>query len=352
MMTDPPSAPLYPRRHAPFRVHWNWYLLQQCNYGCSYCPEVEYKRTKTAPLPILNVSLDDWTRIWDRLFGLYGSALIRFAGGEPFIFPHFIDFLAMLTEHNAIDVTTNLSFDVDEFLRKVTPDALAISASYHPEHVSLGEFLGKLERLKREGFCVSAALVAYPTFLGSLKKTIEGFDRADIQLKLIPFRGKYQGRDYPLAYTQDEKDVMRLATQTRNTDGNVINAQWFREMVEKEEKRQEEIRAYNERRPDPSPPPAPVPESGNGKSAPPLCRMGENYAKIYADGTVRRCCCPGVPVMGRIMDKDFRLLDAAGPCDVPCLCWKPMKLGEYESRWETLWQGLVHRKHPLKTEGD
>ncbi|MBI3547466.1 MAG: radical SAM protein [Elusimicrobia bacterium] len=310
--------PLYPRRAAPFKVHWNWEIMLPCNFRCSYCV-VHNESAQFLQLPVA-----DWRRIWTRMFKLYGCSQVRFAGGEPTIYPDFINLVGMILEMHTVDITTNLSFDVEEWIKKVPCDGIAISGSLHLEHFKPEDFLRKLLILRERGNqLISASLVAYPPDIPRVEAIRDLFEKAGVLFKIIPFNGVYQGKRYPGGYTDEERRILGMQVEKSQDElGKTLNKQW---------------QDYANSKPD----------DKNFMGIP--CHMGEMYAKIYSDGTVRRCCHTGVEILGRITDPNLKLFDEPKPCTVlSCSCWKPMVAGRYEAKVDMLWQSANHPKFPVK----
>ncbi len=304
--------PLLPRRAPPYKVHWNWEIILPCNYRCRYCV-VHNESASFLTLPV-----EDWRKIWSRMFHLYGCCQVRFAGGEPTIYPGFIDLVAMILEMHTVDITTNLSFNAEEWIRKVPAQGIAISGSLHLDHVEPEEFLKKLLILRERGNqLISASLVAYPPTLHRVEPTREMFEKERVLFKIIPFNGVYEGKRYPMAYTDDERRILGMQVEKSKDElGKTLNKQW---------------QDYANAKPD----------DKNFLGIP--CHMGELYAKIYSDGTVRRCCHTGVDILGHITDENLRLYDDPRPCTVvACSCWKPMVSGRYEEKVGMLWQSADH----------
>lgn len=316
------KIPKYPRTLPPYRIHWNWDISFRCNYKCSYCEVI--KRDKE--FNYKSIDILRWREIWDRIFELYWSSHVRFSGGEPAIYPKFLDLLAMLLEKNTVDITTNLSFDFKEFLNKVPPDkGLSISASFHPEYNRMKPFLKKVKYLYHNGYPATISYVGFPPQLDRIpefKKTVEA---EGIYFKIIPFSGEFRGRSYPQSYSAGERTLLEeFAHDSEDEHLNEMNTRWYEHLVEKEEE--------------------PKKKNKMGHS----CQMGQMYAKIHPDGTVTRCCAGyhggDSGVLGNITDTGFRILDKPTPCkvDYQCPCFKAMVVGEEEDKWVPLWESLEH----------
>ncbi|MBU1125375.1 MAG: radical SAM protein, partial [Candidatus Omnitrophica bacterium] len=320
-----PTDVLYPKLDPPFRVHWNWELGLHCNYKCSYC-EV-WPKGKEGKLLIMEPA--EWKKIWGRMFEKYWCCHIRFSGGEPTIYPKFAELVSVLKSKHTVDITTNLSFDLKEFTKKVEPGGVSISASFHPEYNQIDDFLQKILSLHRNGYPSTIAYVAFPPHLGRLKDAKSLVEAEKVLFKIIPFKGEYQGRKYPDSYTPDEKALIEgMAKNSENSHLNDINSRWYDWNV----KRQDQERQKK------------------GK----LCRMGQMYAKILPDGLVVRCCAldkDGKPlgVIGHITDLNLRLWDEPVECFAQnCPCFKGMLVGFEEEKWVPLWEGPEHPVYKIE----
>ena len=321
--------PKYPRICSPYKVHWNWDISFKCNYKCSYCEVV--RRDEKFNTQIADI--DKWREVWDRIFDNYWCTHVRFSGGEPTIYPNFLSFLDMLLEKHTVDITTNLSFDLNKFLDKVKPGGLSISASFHPEFTDFETFFEKLKYLHFHGFPSTLSYVGYPPHLDKIPEYKKRLEDLHMYFKIIPFIGNYNGKRYPEAYDARERRLLEdFATDSKDEHLNDMNSRWVEWRVKKEEN--EEVRNTKIK---------------FGK----LCRMGQMYAKIHPDLTVTRCCegyhGQKSGIIGYLLDPDFKLFDEAEPCMVKCdcPCFKCM-LVEEEDKWEPLWESLNH--HTYKVE--
>lgn len=311
----------FPQPFPPYKVHWNWEITYQCNYQCSYC--YFWKIKKKHPY----IDIEKWVDIWKNIFNKYGSCHIRFSGGEPTVYPNFFDLVASLSEIHTIDITTNFSFNIDYLIKKINPEPLFISASFHPEFDNINDSLQKVLNLRQHGFRVSGiAYVAYPPLLQNLKEIMKITKKNNVEFKIIPFSGVFEGRVFPKGYSDAEKRLLKEAAE--NSVNKELNSQWLRWHVNKEESNNEEKKDEESSR---------------------LCRMGQMYARILPDGKVTRCCIPvneSDNKIGNIFDEDFELLDEPALCRVrveDCPCFKAMIVGK-EKSWLLHWKTP---KHPI-----
>jgi len=138
------------------------YLTFRCNQGCSHCINHIGKFTKRGEL-----MAEGWTKALNKID--FGSVPLTLGGGEPTMHPAFYDIVDGL--ETKIDLLTNLSFDTEEFIKKVNPDKFtksetefyhSIRASYHSEKMDRKELLGKAKRLQNAGFNIGIFGVRHP----------------------------------------------------------------------------------------------------------------------------------------------------------------------------------------------
>jgi len=300
-------GPRFPRQGPLTRVYWNWEVTYECNYQCSYCYFWKEERYRQAYPSVPTVR---WRQIWEAIFEDYGCGHIRFSGGEPFVYPDFIGLVSALAELHTVDVTTNLAFDVQRFLREVEPGGVTLSASFHPEFVALRDFLDSVRLLQERGFPTSIAYVAYPPHLADLERYKSEAEKCTL-FKIIPFHGEFEGKKYPAGYSPEQKKLLEgAAANTTNPSQKEINTQFLDRGA-----------------------------SQKGPSTEKSCHMGELYARILPSGEVTRCCHPDSGKLGSIFSPDLRLLDAPAPCAVEaCPCWKAMIVGRSEDKYSILWE--------------
>jgi len=289
---------------APYRVLFTWGMHYQCNYRCAYCnapkpekPDFNEKEQNR----VLYLGVEEWVQAWGNIYKKYGRCRIRLDGGEPSVYPSFIDLVAKVSRQHLLQINTNLSFNIESFIKVVRPDMVRIDASFHPEYTTLEDFLHKILTLNENGFKVVVSVVAYPPFLDKIKGYKQPFESRRIPFLIHPFSGEFNGKSYPCAYEMCEiskiysvDEASKLIMGWRKGEKNITK----------------------------------------GK----LCRMGQIYGRIYPSGDVYRCCAEGGMLkIGNILDHAFQLLDDALECgSESCPCWKCMIVCE-EERWTPLW---------------
>ncbi|MCX5796130.1 MAG: radical SAM protein [Elusimicrobia bacterium] len=300
------------------RLFLTWTIHHSCNYRCPYC----FITTGQKDVFLENSypGLDRLIAAWDRIYDRYGSCIIKFAGGEPFTYPDFMKLLERLGQRHFLDLSSNMYWDAEEFIRRVPQGAARIEPSFHPGfYRDMQEFAAKCRLLQSHGFMGSVHMVGYPPLLDKLIAAKDFFASQGLDSVLLPFRGRHQDKPYPDSYSDEEKRLLKVAIDA-TAPGHIheVNKRYFDWYVEKQDR---------------------LPEAKTR-----LCLHGAVYAKIQPDCSVVRCCTPVPPerrkefLVGNLLDPGFRLFDEARPCDLAaCSCWKPMLQGE-EQTWKPLWR--------------
>jgi len=258
-------------------INFEWNIIYACNFRCKYCffeGKLEEYRKRNVIL-----SVEDWVKIWKNIYNLYGRCSILITGGETFLYPDFINLMKEISQiHYLINISSNGSFDLNEVIGNFNPERISISLSFHPGFNTLEEIVQKKKMLDSKNFYSEFInLCCYPEFFDKIKKWIEYSAKEGVKLKLIPFVGEYNGKNYPDGYSNEEKNFLGM------------NDEWKNKVKTK------------------------------GK----LCKAGMKSAIIFPDGKVARCGQIGEKfLLGYIWDSNFRLLDKPLPCEkeyCPCL---------------------------------
>jgi len=262
---------------------FTWNIHYACNYRCPYCffegKWVEYGK-RNVYLPVA-----EWMKYWYSVYGKYGRSYMLITGGEPFAYPNFIDLIEELSSiHYPINISTNASGDLESFVKRIDPQRVSLSVSFQPYFENLEAFLEKVKFLKKHKFSGCINFVAYPPLLKDLDYYKAKFNSIGEKLKVIPFWGKFEGKEYPSAYTRSEKDAIGIGDS------------WFNSIRKKDS----------------------------------LCPAGHQSALVFPDGKVARCGQIGEKMLiGDFFDPEFKLMDGQSPCDAEfCPCDENKLFGE------------------------
>jgi MoaA/NifB/PqqE/SkfB family radical SAM enzyme len=202
---------------ATYDIEADWQLLNTCNYRCSYCffgPETLGSKLTTY------ADADAWRSSFDRT-GM--TWLLHLTGGEPGIYPKFVELCSSLTKRHFISLNTNLTHSsFSQFADRIDPSRVSfINAGLHlEEREKRGEsldFIDHAAMLQANGFRLMISLVATPAALRRFEEAAERLRPA----KLFPipklYRGTLEGKIYPEAYNENERALFRgYARQARD----------------------------------------------------------------------------------------------------------------------------------------
>jgi MoaA/NifB/PqqE/SkfB family radical SAM enzyme len=262
------------------KINFVWDIHYMCNFRCPYCWfdkkwEEMGKQNKYIPL-------SEMVEIWERIFKRHGECHIMITGGEPSIYPNFVELIENLSKMHTIKVTSQLSGDYKAFSEKINPERVTLDMNFHPKDGKLTEFVEKILLLKQRGFKGGVCYLAYPPQMDKIDYYREIFEKLGIGFALAAFWGEYDGKKYPDAYTEKEKKIIAPFV------GDINRIKYHLEGVKTKGK---------------------------------LCRAGHVYASIKANGTVTRCGPMSHKPIGNIFDKDFKLFDKPMPCEAEvCPC--------------------------------
>ncbi|MFI5349831.1 MAG: radical SAM protein [Elusimicrobiota bacterium] len=261
-----------------------WELALLCNYRCPYC-FVHWHEPEIGMFH-LGISPNDWVAFWERMHSRYGGFHITIAGGEPFVYPGFLDMIKHVSKWHRLAVNTNLSFDPKHFIGVVIPDRITLSASFHPHYETLEIFIPRILALRSAGYDIITTVVAYPPYFEKLPQFKQAFEKAAIPYSFQPFQGKIGAKEYPRDYTDSERIFL------------------FGESVMKSEAMALPMKAT----------------SPLGRP----CAAGQRRFRVTSNGDVIRCAPALVldlPPLGSIKDPDLQLFPEARPCPAEaCHC--------------------------------
>lgn len=263
-------------------VRLTWDIHYKCNFRCPYC--WFYRGWADAAKRNLYLSSEEWMVHWSRIDDRYGCVHIEITGGEPFLYPNFIELVKSLSAIHTVKVTTNLSGDIETFAGEIDPERVNLDLNFHELFIDLDTVTKKALILKNNGFKAGICYLAYPPQMQEekIRRLDEHFRNLGIGFALAAFWGEYQGKRYPESYSASEREFMRPFLGDIDRLTYHLNA-----------------------------------ESPRGK----LCNAGHMYAGVHSNGDVVRCGPLADKVIGNIRDEDFRLLDKPLPCEADtCPC--------------------------------
>lgn len=261
-------------------IEFDWLIHYKCNYRCPYCffngfwHEVE-KRNKY-------LENKKWVEAFKRVSKTCDKIKIIITGGEPLLYPGFIDLISELNKFSHISFDTNLSPNSDDIkvlANRINPKNIFLGLSYHPTFADLDEFVEKAMILKENGFDVRIHYVTYPEQLSNMMDVKNIFTLKGFRFTPLPFRGIYKDKKYPESF--DKKEIEYI----KSVIGGIADSrdvEWVNKQIS-------QVKSKNR-----------------------LCHAGQFYARIDNDGTVYPCSNDYVKsdkkmILGNLFDTNFSL---------------------------------------------
>lgn len=220
-------------------IEIDWQINYLCNFNCFYC----FPSAHSNKDPSIVGSLKP-TEIIYELRKLSSNLTIHLTGGEPLLYPGFVDLCETLTKNYKIGLNTNLSLDtIYHFIARVNRERVnIIHCAVHimeRERIERGikKFARRFLSLKQNGFRVSANYVAHPAIIPRMAEDILKFRQLGIKVVAKVFRGTYKNKTYPQDYTRPERNgILRFIHRSSdkmfleslpNYKGRTCRTGWF-----------------------------------------------------------------------------------------------------------------------------
>lgn len=274
---------------------FSWDIGYYCNFKCNYCffSEAGWENLKKAqgehkpPEVIENA----WKNIYDK----YGSVYIYITGGEPFLYPDFVEIVYRITKFHKVHITSNLSQKLDEFINKIDFHKVELNSTLHPLYMDFRGFTQQVLKLRSAGFTCSVCYLTHPMQIREMLNYKKYFKKLKIDMTLTVFWGKYDGKEYPQDYSNEEKEYYQyVAKWTPERD----NSRTFKKASNSLEN-EIDLQLYNLK-----------PSISKGK----LCKAGCEYASITVDGSVKPCGQLAEPILGNIYKGNVKLFERPIKC--------------------------------------
>lgn len=186
-----------PEIYLPDVTYIGAFLTFRCNYRCAYCinkhGDFKHRAEMTGA---------EWVEALNRIrVDRHRMVPITFQGGEPTVHKGWLDILQGLKDEHYVDMLTNFSFDLDEFIKAVPPERFErdvpyapIRISYHPSMADYDVLLDKARKLYRLGYDVGVFVVAHPDF--DIEVMRWKAEQLGLDFRVKEFLGWHNGRLY------------------------------------------------------------------------------------------------------------------------------------------------------------
>lgn len=287
-----------------WNIETDWVINTLCNFNCEYCI---VRSNKEHP---------DVGRVKNgKLIGFFNNTgltwAIHLTGGEPFLYPNFIDLCEGLSQEHFISINTNLSQEnIFRFGETINPKrVIFINCGLHiveRENKGLVEdFIKKIVFLKSKGFTLFVSYVMYPPLFKRFKRDFDFFKSKNIIICPKALRGRFFKKRYPRDYSQEEKrlfkkysikaeKLLKRLGPSNFSEGLLIDLSLDRKFLEG------------------------IPNF-HGK----LCLAGKKFVRIWPNGVITRC--GRKRILGNIFDPKLHLFKGAKKCDsfsCPYFCFR------------------------------
>jgi MoaA/NifB/PqqE/SkfB family radical SAM enzyme len=287
-----------------YDVEADWFLLNTCNFRCSYCFD-------PADLLSSKINIYGSPKQWKEGFDATGKTwLLHITGGEPSLYSGFVELCHQLTQNHYLSINSNLTHHcVKDFAQRINPERIHfINASIHfEERIKRGllnGFIQRLQELRNAKFNILLSSVMTPYVVSNFSEIITLFEAHGLFPIPKVLRGIYEGRHYPESYSVEQKQIISdYLTTARHKYETVLNNMGELPSIDmfSDSRFFDGIRDYHGR----------------------LCGAGYRFVALTPNGTV--CRCGGDEVFGNILFKDVKLLNAPKFCDTefcPYFCEK------------------------------
>lgn len=219
-----------------------------CNYNCSYCG----LRFHSAQL-LNERDFVEIMNIWSNLASLEDKISVKININGELFFSNYgymiVQYISSLQNVAICEINTNASLIPLNELTKYR-DKIRFNCSFHPEFIAIDSFIENLLKVKQKGFKFFANTMAIPGKIEDLHLIFKRFKNDGIRLKLTGLNGGYNGKEYPRAYNDFERNTIRMYMDSDEEYKLIID--W--ESVENE-----------------------------------LCFAGCDMINIFLDGSIKRC---------------------------------------------------------------
>lgn len=227
-----------------YDVEVQWLINDICNFRCVYC------WLQKEPAIGRSRGIQDTARVIEGFNNKGITWLIHMTGGEPFLFPNFLELCQGLTKKHYITVTTNLTHPgIRPFAATVNPERVDfVHVSMHiaqrkwPDEIK--HFIEHYHVLKKAGFRIFTSYVMYANLFRRFRKNYKFFKSQGIIIHPKVFRGncshfpqlpligntallnklvKRFERTYPSAYTAGQKQFIRDWVDQSFMDEELMN---------------------------------------------------------------------------------------------------------------------------------
>ncbi len=220
---------------------WVVYLTARCNFACDYCIQkgriIPGQRRKPWG-KYEELTGEQWVRAFNDLPVRPDHTLIL-TGGEPSIHKDFY-YIASHLEGYKVDLTSNLTLDVDRLTREMNATGRKLYSSFHtfhPDFITAEDFVEKAIQIRDSGVIENPLfsmvnLDEFPHFRSDqynerFMEFCEVADRRGLQFQRNEFRGNHMGAAFAHEETHNIECTSGWVNMAPN--GDIYNCQYHLE---------------------------------------------------------------------------------------------------------------------------
>jgi pyruvate-formate lyase-activating enzyme len=194
------------------RLYVDWWLMNHCNYDCSYCADII--KNKSVDLPDIKNCLDFIDKIKEHCAIINKQAEFSITGGEVTQWAFLPDLLKKIRGSGFIStIRSNASPSVDDW-QIIIENLDAVRLEFHPEYQNLSHFVMIVKSTITKGVSCSLTINMVPDLWEDLEKMI---DRLESLYPDLPIHKKLLFSDpavnsKPLTYS--EPQIQKLENQS------------------------------------------------------------------------------------------------------------------------------------------
>ena len=296
-----------------YDIEADWLLLSTCNFRCSYC----FSPTSASGAKIKTYGTPAH---WKDVFGATGKTwLLHITGGEPSIYPDFVELCDQLSQDHYLSINSNLTHpSIKAFARRINPERIHfINAAIHYEmrkkRGAFKAFIEHVQELQDAKFNVLLSLVMTHYVVRNFPQMYQELEAYGLHAIPKVIRGINEGKSFPESYSADEKRLIH---------DYILQAEKEYKTVLKNMGEQPSINMFSDHHF------LDGIEDYRGR----MCSAGFKFVVIAPNGTVFRCGPPDV--YGNILFRNVRLLDAPKICDTSSCPYFCEKYSVQESKFQ------------------
>ncbi|MDD5287337.1 MAG: radical SAM protein, partial [Desulfuromonadaceae bacterium] len=145
-----------------------FFLTLACNLSCPYCINLHDGVLRSSQGRRAQMNPEEWIAAANRLV-LRNDLPLTLQGGEPTLYKGFFRLVNEVKPEIKMDLLTNLTFNVDKFIRNVPVERFtreapyaAIRVSYHPGQNDIEDLIAKTYKLQEAGFRIGLYGIDHP----------------------------------------------------------------------------------------------------------------------------------------------------------------------------------------------